>query len=316
MMRMKYTKLLTICVLVANLCLVYFTLKYFMTTSNNRTPGSGNSIAIVSPKPLKPRERIQSANRHIKKMVTIVFRDVYFFDNDLQASIESILNVIPSIQVLVVYDDEPYPPLEFVANLTHRGNVQFVSSAFDVFKNGRTASPLNLIRSRYTLLVPDSWRLGGRSILQKMLKEIDRVVTVARKPAPVRKASDMGETYGQHVSARSSAVENVTKKMLIVPFASNIRQYASCCRMHLGFANWTIDYVLSNGTTNCDMYVQKHGIFIETTLLKDMPDPLMTPFPEMMYVQAKLAKIQVCIHVYHLRMIYYNKLCCIKYTDI
>lgn len=294
-MRLKYTKLLALCAVAANVCLVYFTVKFFAGTAQNRPANNGSdlSIAVVSPKPLKPRERSQSASRHIKNMVTIVFRDVYFFDNDLQTSIESVLNLIPNVQVLVVYDDEPYPSLEFINNLKQLGNVQFVSSAFDVFKTGRTVSPLNLIRSRYTLLVPDSWRLGGRSILQKMLREIDRVVTVARKTETVKKTANVAETPGQHQTARSNDGANVTKKMLLVPFTNNIRQYASCCRMHLGFANWTIEYVLSNDTTNCDMYVQKHGIFIETALLKDMPDPLMTPFPEMMYVQAKLANIQV-----------------------
>lgn len=304
-MRLKYSKLLTLCVVATNLCLVYFTLKYFTDGPNH---AASLSLPIVSPKPLKPRDRIQSTNKHIKKMVTIVFRDFYFFDTDLQASIESILNLIPSIQIIVVYDTEPYPPLEFVANLTARNNVYFVSSAFDVFQTGRTASPLNLIRSRYTLIVPDSLRLGGRSILQKMLKEIEKndygrqvgklSAALVEKTSPT---SDGGtvNTAQPHLKVMddTAAKRTTAKKLLIVPFGGNVRHMASCCRLHLGFANWTLEYVTGNGTVNCDLYAQKHGIFIETSLLRDMPDPLITPFPEMLYVQAKIAKIKVQINL-------------------
>lgn len=301
-MRLKFTKLLTLCLFAANLCLVYFTHKYFAGDSGG--PRSHHdTIAVVSPKPLKPRDRIQSANRHIKKMVTIVFRDVYFFDNDIQASIESILALIPSIQIIVIYDEEPYPPLEFVANLTARSNVQFVSSAFDVQKTGQTASPLNLIRSRYVLLVPDAFRLGGRSILQKILKEIDRDVYESPPPSALRmmKRSE-GSVDGGVISSISTVTQPPLKlprrrvpikRMLYVPFGNNVRHYASCCRMYLGIANWTLEYAHGNGTIGCDMYTQKHGIFIETSLLRDMAEPLATPFPEMLYLQAKIAKIQV-----------------------
>lgn len=40
-------------------------------------------------------------------------------------------------------------------------------------------------------------------------------------------------------------------------------------------------------------YKQKHAILVETALLRDMPDALSSPFPELFYIQAKLANIKV-----------------------
>lgn len=40
-------------------------------------------------------------------------------------------------------------------------------------------------------------------------------------------------------------------------------------------------------------FLQKHGILIETSILKEMPDALSAPYPEMLYVQAKILKVKV-----------------------
>lgn len=298
-MRKRCTKLLTLGLLFANLCLVYLTHKYYMGLSGNHHIGRHDPIEVVTPPTRLPlRDRIQSSNRHIKNLVTILFRDVYFFDNDLQASIESILAVVPSIQIVVVYDEEPYPPLDFVANLTACSNVHFVSSAFDVQKTGRTASPLNLIQTRYVFIVPDAFRLVGRFVLQKMLKEIQRKV-YDPPPAPSllagNRVTDVPTMSSgpKTKSPRPGKLGAPIERMLFVPFGNNARHSPSCCRLNLGIANWTLEYVHGNGIVGCDMYTQKHGIFIETDFLRDMPEPLATPFPEMLYLQAKIANIRV-----------------------
>lgn len=40
-------------------------------------------------------------------------------------------------------------------------------------------------------------------------------------------------------------------------------------------------------------FLQKHAIMVETALLKEMPDALSAPFPEMFYLQAQIAETQV-----------------------
>ncbi|KAJ6643290.1 Ribitol 5-phosphate transferase FKRP [Pseudolycoriella hygida] len=279
-MRLKYSKLCTLLIIAFNIFLVYYTWKLFIGKTIGRSLkfSNNNAIAPVTEKS-KPKDKIQSANKHIKKTITILFRDFYHFENDLKMSIESIVALIPSVQILVIYDEEPYPPMDYLRNYTVRNNVKLMRLGFDINKSAKFMSPIFQIRTKYVLILPDSVRLGGRSIIQKMLKE-------------------MGSTESHIDDASEKAIKKENsvrgpKNMLVVPFASNVRDFSSCCSINLDFANWTIEYSVINGSTHCDMFLQKHAIFIETTTLKEMPDPLSAPFPEFFYIQSKVAQIQL-----------------------
>lgn len=249
-MRLKYSKLLTFLVIVTNIFLCYFTWKLFMVSETARPIDIVASAAIqdkvvtsLTEKPPKPKDRIQSANKHIKKMITIVFRDFYHFENDLKGSIDSVLALIPTIQILVIYDEEPYPPLEYFANYTAaKNNVRFVNMAFNVRRSGKTLSPIHQIKTKYALILPDSVRMGGRSIIQKMLKEIGSTENLLK---------DSKVSYGK--SPDTKHLDNKNKNMLAIPFASNIKGFSNCCKINLDFSNWTLEYSVRNGTDNCDM---------------------------------------------------------------
>lgn len=249
-MRLKYSKLCTFIIIIVNLVLVYCTWKLFIDDSiRTRWPLSsslavasdGQSASLVA----RNRDRLATANRHIKKALTIVFRDVFHFDNDLKESIDSLLNVIPNVQILVVYDDEPYPPLSFVDNYTvTRPNVRFINLGFDIWKSAQAMSPLVHIKTKYVLFMPDSVRVGGRSILQKMLREIEANVG-AGEATKLDGGSDGGDDDDDETTA--------SRKIVAVPFASNVKTIGNCCSLQLDFPNWTIEYSVQNGTTNCDM---------------------------------------------------------------
>lgn len=234
-MRLKYSKLCTFIIIIVNLVLVYLTWKLFMSQN---IPSLFLSGPIDTQKP--QQNRIASTNKHIKKAITIIFRDVYHFDNDLKDSIDSILNLIPNVQILVVYDEEPYPPLSFVANYTAtRANVRFINLAFDVTKSVSAFNPIAQIKTKYVLFMPDGVRIGGRSIMQKMLREIERTTD---------------EVVGQgNVSGGGDSESGANRKIVAVPFASNVKTIGNCCRIQLDFPNWTIEYSVKNGTDHCDM---------------------------------------------------------------
>lgn len=224
-MRFKYSRILAFLVFVINAILLYYTWKLFL-----KDKSSGYDPSTVTEKTIRQKDRIQTTNRHIKKTITIVFRDFYHFENDLQHSIDSILNLIPNVQIVVVYDTEPYPPMSFVANYTAiHPNVKFVNMQFDVKKTARALSPTFQWKTKYALFVPDSVRLGGRTILQKMLKEIERGVT----------------------SSENS--ESILRKIVVIPFASNVKTMGFCGRIKMDLVNWTMEYAVKNGTDNCDM---------------------------------------------------------------
>lgn len=250
MMRLKYAKLITIVVFVINIFLLYYTWKWFLVSkseSDSTVTGS-----IVHNEKNRQKERIQSTNKHIKKTITIIFRDFYHFENDLQHSIDSILNLIPNVQILVVCDDEPYPPLSFISNYTSTHlNVKFINLSFDIRKTAKALSPIYQVRTKYVLFAPDSFRFGGRAIIQKMIKEMERESGGVEATA----SPNDGNNNHQNANDKSRMTNGkvTSKKVLIVPFASNVKTMGNCCRIKLDFANWSIEYSVKNDTADCDM---------------------------------------------------------------
>lgn len=270
MMRLKYAKLVTIFVFLVNVILLYYTWKWFLFGEQQEN-STATAIKLLNDKS-KQKDRIQSTNKHIKKTITIIFRDFYHFENDLQHSIDSILNLVPNIQILVIYEDEPYPPLHFISNYTAtRTNVKFINLNFDIRKSAKALSPIYQVRTKYVLFVPDSFRFGGRAIIQKMVKEIEKEPTkilttlsssVAASASPSieqnnrmsqidqKKVHDDITTNEKNIKTNGKAT---IKKIVILPFASNVKTMGNCCRIKLDFVNWTMEYSVKNDTNDCDM---------------------------------------------------------------
>lgn len=246
-MRLKYSKLCTFIIMIVNFVLAYFTWKLFIV---DNLPTSFVSIPLSEQQQqAKPQSRAQAVNKRIKKALTIIFRDVFHFDNDLKESIDSVLNLILNVQILVqiliIYDEEPYPPLQFVSNYTvTRTNVKFINLGFDIHKSVRTLAPILQIKTKYVLFMPDSVRIGGRSIIQKMLREIEKNINTISDNAGPNQLTDETAIGTATVASR---------KIVAVPFASNVKTIGNCYSIQLDFPNWTIEYSVKNGTTNCDM---------------------------------------------------------------
>lgn len=282
-MRLKYAKLLTILVLVVNIILIFYTWKWFLSneSTNPSAVDSRDESANGGGQRGGQKDRTHTTIKHIKKAITIIFRDFYHFENDLHHSIESILNLLPNIQILVVYEDEPYPPLNFMHNYTvTHPNVKFINLNFDIRKTAKALSPLTQIHTKYILFVPDSFRFGGRGIIHKMLNEIEKKIVNSKKASmntvvATKLASDGssndgmggqqqqqtdssgGSSDGNANSDKSKApmANNKTqyKKIVIIPFASNVKTMSNCCRINVDIANWTMEYSVKNNTLHCDM---------------------------------------------------------------
>ncbi|XP_065092821.1 ribitol 5-phosphate transferase FKRP [Ochlerotatus camptorhynchus] len=331
-MRMKYGKLFIVFMICFNLVVFYYSWKYFLTSTNflmetfgSRTQSDSNErynlgghdsamqldmVQITAnrdrSKPTRItkfsriRDRIQNTNKFLKKSITVIFRDFYDFDNDLMQSIASVTNLIPNVQVFVISPEIPYPPLDIFTNpgqtanqttwFEKNSNVKFFSLSYDVSKSLKETLPILQVQTKYVLFLPDSVRLNGRSLLTRMLREISNPST-----------NDLLLQQHQNLLLRQNnqAIENKIdlnhkpeRKIIAVPFAANQKSLANCCHLQLDLPNWTLEYVTGNETDSCDMYKQKHAILVETALLKEMPDALSSPFPELFYIQAKLANIK------------------------
>lgn len=282
-MRLKYAKLLTVLVLAVNVILIFYTWKWFL--SNESTNPSTVDSMETNGSGQRQKDRTHTTIKHIKKTITIIFRDFYHFENDLHHSIESILNLIPNIQILVIYEDEPYPPLNFINNytITHP-NVKFINLNFDIRKTSKSLSPLTQIRTKYILFVPDSFRFGGRAIIHKMLTEIEKkavhsnkkilpnaIVTTINSATDERNIGHGGVSGQQSDSSGGGSSsdgnsnndknkpppitnnKSPIKKIVIIPFASNVKTMSNCCRINVDIANWTMEYNVKNNTLHCDM---------------------------------------------------------------
>lgn len=292
MMRLKYAKLLTVLVLAVNVILIFYTWKRFLSNESTN-PSTVDSKETNGSNGQRQKERSHTTIKHIKKTITIIFRDFYHFENDLHHSIDSILNLIPNIQILVIYDEDPYPPLNFMNNFTGtHPNVKFINLNFDIRKTSKALSPLTQIRTKYILFVPDSFRFGGRAIIHKMLTEIEKKAVNSKKisvsaittnsPTEERNMGQDGDGKTDSSSSSSSSGSDImtnndknkpmtlnnnkssNKKIVIIPFASNVKTMSNCCRINVDIANWTMEYSVKNNTLHCDMVVYHILIFVNS----------------------------------------------------
>lgn len=206
--------------------------------------------------------------------------------------------------ILVLQEGSPdyaYPPVSFERNLTNgeEQTVHFMSLAFDVRKTREQLNPLAIIRTKYALLMPDSVRLSSKNLLQKILREIN---TRSR-------TREINKGQQQRVTVPP---DEQVRHLLQVPFAGNLKTFSSCAKLNLDLPNWTMELDARNDSTHCDMvrivggfpdrdidslftpqFMQKHAILMDASVLGSMPEPFALPFPEMLYVQAKIANLTV-----------------------
>lgn len=207
--------------------------KYFTSTDNYYKLPEPNNLSEI-----KQIDHIQSTNKHLKKSITILIREFYDFENDLQHSIDSIINLIPNVQIYIIYNVEPYPPMSFMANYsTLYSNIKFINLNFDVKKSSKNLSPIFSIKTKYTLFIPDSIRLGGRSILQKMLKEIENTTGLLNG---IKKSN-------------TNANKIINRKIVVTSFSSNQKTAGNCCAIKNDIVNWTMEFTVKNDTKHCDM---------------------------------------------------------------
>ncbi|XP_040168799.1 fukutin-related protein [Anopheles arabiensis] len=277
-------------------------------------------------RPVSARERVQHTNGYLRKSITFVFRDFYDFDNDLLQSIGSVTALIPGVSVFVIAPELPYPPLDIFnpvpapatggggnqsgraaaggptpAWFTEGSNVRFFHLAYDVTKTLKDTFPVLHVSTRYVLFMPDSVRLTGRGLLSRMLREIDTPsgseLLLQQHQHLLLKQNGHGGIGGAGGGGGGGGASfDVNRKperrIVAVPFGSNAKGAANCVQLQLDLPNWTLEYVTGNETERCDMFKQKHAILVETELLREMPDALASPFPDVFYIQAKLAGVK------------------------
>lgn len=218
---------------------------------------------ITSIAPVTLSSNSKTSNKHLSKIITVIFRQFEDFDNDVADSVQSFVSLFPNIQILIICDTIPYPPFSFSAsNITLR-NVRIVPMNINLLASTKDLDPLNYIKTRYVLIVPDSVRISSRHVIQQMLVGLSKN----------------------------------SKSVVAVPFASSPRLF--CQRLNWSYKEWSLKYDQIEEEAPCDGVNGKHSILMETDLLRQLPTPFGLPFPESLYLQTTAKKIKISLQHDH-----------------
>lgn len=267
-MRLRLAKLIIILIVLINLLLFFYSLRSslwqnlelrLLRTFNHAENAADHSLIDdrSSGKSVKMAAHAQRQQHNVyeqlRKTITIVFRIFYSFENDIKESINSILDVVPNMPIVVYLEGIPYPPLTYeLRNTSSKSlsadndiNVKFVNLKYDFSQrhNINELNPLSVIRTKYVLFMPDSVRLNNKSILQKILKETNSQEWLRRTSFDVVKFD-----------------EKFIRKILIISFSGNLKSFANCAEIHLDFPNWTIQYMAVNTSSDhCDLVKRRYN---------------------------------------------------------
>lgn len=243
-MRIKFAKFTGLFIIVINIFIIYYTWQIFSSyLQENKT-----STTIINAPTKSPLKRIN-------KLITIVIREFDLNDNDISSTVQSFLNVFPNIQIYIIGNGIPYPPLDILfTNITR--NVKLVNLTPDLKKPLSIDYPLSDIKTKYVLFVPDSSRIINRQPIQHMLNEISK------------------GTY----------------KIVASRFTN--KQTVQCLNSNITLRTWTLNYTRSNNCI-CDIIHGRHVTLIDKDLLTKISNPLLLPFPQSLYLQTSSLNYKV-----------------------
>lgn len=264
-MRLRHAKLIVLLIVIANLILFYYSWKSTLwknIAASLTLPSMESYDLLKNPSQQQqqnveksPKEKARNAFKHIRKSITIVFRNFYTFENDIKDSIDSILDVIPNMPIVVFQEGISYPPLMYQRNASslkgeEANSVRFINLGFDILKPIQELNPLSTIHTKYALFMPDSVRLSSKNLLQKILREINTNTWDKDK----EKEGVGGSQVVVKRAKLSPPLEETVRRIIIVPFAGNLKSFAGCLQIVLDLPNWTIQYVAVNSTSDkCDL---------------------------------------------------------------
>ncbi|XP_066595062.1 ribitol 5-phosphate transferase FKRP [Prorops nasuta] len=234
-MRLRFIRALLVLALLGNIIVWHRIWKLFAAQNSSHLLVS-NVVTSDSP---------QKLHRRIARLVTVVIRQFETFENDVAATVESVLNSFPTIPTLVICDGIPYPPLELDFTNDSMRNVKLVNVQPEFNKSYDERNPLYYIRTKYVLFLPDATRLSTKQTMQESISQVAKLGIVS---VPVGKVT------------------------------------LTCLNLGLKIKEWSLQFVQVEGT-ECDSVTGKHVTILETKILKRLSDPFLLPFTEALYIQ-------------------------------
>lgn len=247
-MRIKFTKFLALFIIFINIFIVYYTWKIFSSyVQENQV-----QVPVINTSTKPPIKRLN-------KLITIVIRDFELNDNDITSTVQSFLNVFPNIQVYIIGNGLPYPPLDLLFINTTK-NIKLIDIIPDLKRQYNSDYPLSEIKTKYLLYVPDSCRIINKQSVQRMLNDI------VKGPYKII-ASQIAGKYN-----------------------------LQCLNFNLDLRKWTLNLSKSYNNT-CDIIFGKHVTLIERDVIRKISNHHLIPFPQSLYLQSAALNYKVSILV-------------------
>ena len=244
-MRFKFVRTLLVLALLGNIIIWHRIWRLFATQ---------NAFRLLTPSMVTP-DPPHKLHRRLARLVTVVIRQFESFENDVTATVESVLHFYPTIPILIVCNELPYPPLELDFANESMGNVKLVNLQPEFNRSYDERNPLFYVRTKYVLFLPDASRLSSKQVMQETLSQVAKLGIVT------------------------------------VPLG---RATLNCIHIDLKVKEWTLKFSHIMGD-QCDAVSGKHATMVETRLLRKLTDPFLLPFTDALYIQTTAigAKIHI-----------------------
>lgn len=112
--------------------------------------------------------------------VTVLINEFEEFENDIADTVQSIVNGLPHIDIIIVAKKNPYPPLD-----VPQKSVKIVTSEQPANNPQSWGDPKNFIQTKYVLMVPDAVRLNHAEKLQNIFHNTDSTYRTSVTAFPV-----------------------------------------------------------------------------------------------------------------------------------
>ncbi|XP_066995091.1 ribitol 5-phosphate transferase FKRP [Anabrus simplex] len=254
-MRVRIIKVIAILVIVLNVLVLYYmwgALRNFRNDSTDLPNGNMKSGKSV-PLPIVGDNLFHTL---IEEKVTVVIRKFEHFENDVTGTVESFLSLLPNIQIVIVSDFLPYPPINLRTSNYSIGRVKMINLQLRLTSSNSERNPLLHVHTRYILFVPDSTRITSVRTLHSMLIELQK------------------------------------QPQNIVSAALSSTKFVDCFKINTSIREWFIQYSTIDGDV-CDAVKGKQVLLVDTKTIKKLPEAFMLPFPDAFYIQTAVQNIKV-----------------------
>lgn len=202
--------------------------------------------------------RVPFKETEIAKFLTIIIREFEDFENNVLSTISHLQKLIKGINIIVISDRLPYPPLTKPRDLK---NVKFVTLNLMLDRSAEEVSVRGLIKTDYVLFVPDGVVISSLQEFYKFLIEFN--------------------TY------------YFTKAMVVKTGKQNL----TCPEVVISIKKWTLemrDFTGSEGS--CDFVEGDQAILLRTSDLADLQSPFTVPLSMSLYIQFVIRKWKILVY--------------------